>query len=150
MAKNVQLKEHRPAFNTRVQNKMTRPWIDSSKWPYWEKILCMGTADKFKVATFPIDETTILEIRVMIALTFWSRLTDKVRRVMTEKKPTKKSSLVALHHKAIFHMQARMCSKTGDWMKNSSTKAKTTGTHRRACSQTLYFIFRDRRARVWK
>lgn len=54
----------------------------------------------------------------MIALPSWSRLTDKVRRVMTEKKPTKKSSLVALQHKAIFHMQARMCSKTGDWMKN--------------------------------
>ena len=44
MVKNVQLKEHRSAFNKRVQNKMTRPWIDSSKWPYWEKMLCMGTA----------------------------------------------------------------------------------------------------------
>ena len=109
MVKNVQLKDHQPAFNKLVQNKMTRPWIDSSKWPYWEKILCMGTADKFKVATFPIDETTILDIRAMIALPFWSRLTDKVRRVMTGEKPTKKSSLVALQHKAIFHMQARMC-----------------------------------------
>ena len=29
-----------------------------------------GTADKFEVATFPIDETTILEIRAMIALPF--------------------------------------------------------------------------------
>lgn len=73
------LKIHQPAFNKRVQSKMTRvPWIDSSKWPYWEKILCMGTADKVEVATFAIDETTILDIRAMIALTFWSRLTDKV------------------------------------------------------------------------
>lgn len=30
----------------------------------------MGTADKFEVATFPIDEATILEIRAMIALPF--------------------------------------------------------------------------------
>ena len=54
-------------------------------------MLCMVTADKFEVATFPIDETTILEIRATIALPFFSRLTDKVRRVMTEKTPTKRA-----------------------------------------------------------